>query len=324
MNNEMRIVEYSVVADFTLTSYIRDKAAFEDFSADYGDDFNTNFEGKIADVKAVESTRFHTAEIEACTVKLYGDMASLRPKLRLLEKYAKNAKNLLTVSLKNFGIKQVREQLNRKDTEKLSQALKELMENVDVPDNMAALTTKGFKPAAYTALNDLKTKIYDENQKQNELMNDRKLAVQENNVLFKELKAIIVDVQEVGKALYLDSDEARTHEYTMTRLLNRIRQEREATKAEMEKVMSGCVLYVDYEDEEGNPLPDVSTTVMEYELVVESDEEGVSYFENVPTDPNDKVTIKSVLTDYLDDVQNEVQLKPGEEVEITVVMKKVV
>jgi len=324
MNHSMRIEEITVVGDFTMTSYTRDFDDFKDFSDDYGATFQANFTQKLTDAKAVVSTRFHTAEISSITDLLYGDMRSLRPKLRRLAKYAKMAKNLLTVSLKNFGIQQVRAQLKRMDTEKLYQALKELFENIDVPDNKAALLTKGFKTTEYTALSDLKTKIYDENQSQNALENDRALAVQENNALFKELKEIILDIQETGKTLYLDTDEARTHEYTMTKMLNRIRQEREAQKVEQQKIMNGCVLYVDYEDEEGNPLPDVSTTVMEYELVVESDEDGQSYFENVPTDPNAKVTIKSVLADYLDDVQNEVQLKAGEEVEITVVLKKIV
>jgi hypothetical protein len=323
MNMEMRIEEVTVVGDFTMTSYLRDFDAFKDFSDDYGPTFRANFTQILTDAKAVVSTRFHTSEIKATTNLLYADMVGLRPKMRRLYKYAKLAKNQLTVSLKDFGVQQVREQVRRMDSEKLSQALKELFENIDVPVNRAALLAKGFKAPEYTALSDLKTKIYDENQTQNGLMNERALAVQENNALFKELTDIIHDIHETGKALFLDTDVARTHEYTMTRLISRIRREREAQKVEEQKVMNGCVLYVDYEDEEGNAIADVVCTVVEYEQVAESDDEGVAYFENVPTEPKDKVTIKSVVADYLDDVQNEVQLMAGEDVEISVVLKKI-
>jgi hypothetical protein len=318
----IRYEEIPTVGGFVLADFITDKADFIAFSDVYDGAFQTNFETKLNAVNNVVSTRFHRKVIEQITLKQYLDIKLVRPMIRVLKRYVELAQDDTNMTPRQFGIIAVTKELARRDMERLNQAMKELFENVD--NYMTELSAVGYSATKYAELKAMKTEFYNLNLQQNVKMNEKELAVKENETLFSEVVEMIADIQRTGKALYCITNKTKMeNSYTMATILNRIRQERSEEQKEIKKIESECAIYVNYMDEEGNPLAEVRSTVAEYELTVEADEDGEAYHEAVPTNPFDKVTIKSELEGFLPDIQSEVALVKGGEVEVTVVMKKI-
>lgn len=318
----MRIEELNPIGTSVKASFTADQADFEDFSSIYGAAYLANFTAKLLALDGIHSTRFHIKLIEQLTIKILMIILGIRPKLRKLGRYIDLAMNVTGMNRKQFGVMEVSKQIKRKDVEALNQALFNLFENVEL--HADALEAVGFTDAKFLEMKDMKAQLKLVSDEQTVKMQDKVRAVADNMELFVEVETIILDIMKTGKALYQYEHKERLPEYTMSTKLDQIRQEKSAEQKEIEEIESSCAVFVNYEDEEGVALADVTSTVVEYELVVQSEDDGESYFEKVLTEPYNKVTIKSELDGYVADLQTEVELEPGGEVEITVVMKKVV
>jgi hypothetical protein len=318
----MRIEELNPIGTSVKASFTADQADFEDFSSIYGAAFLANLTAKLLALDGIHSTRFHIKQIEQLTIKILLIILGIRPKMRKLERYIDLAVNVTGMNRKQFGVIEVGKQIKRKDVEALLRALFNLYENVEL--HSTALEAVGFTAAKFLEMKDMRTQLKKHSDEQTEKMQDKVRAVADNMDLFVEVETIILDIMKTGKALYQYEHKERLPEYTLSTKLDQIRQEKSAEQKEIEEIESSCAVFVNYEDEDGEVLADVTTTVVEYELVVQSEDDGVSYFEKVLTEPYAKVTIKSELDGYVTDLQNEVALEVGGEVEITVVLRKVV
>jgi hypothetical protein len=192
--------------------------------------------------------------------------------------------------LKQFGVKEVRNKVNRKEVEGLDGTLHSLILNIE--DNFPALEARGYKQIKLDELKALKLKIYTENTEQEALKYDKQQAVEANKGLFKEVLLIIADIQETGKILFKRESPATALEFTMQDILRKIRHETNPVKKEEEANSATCELEVECTDADGNPLEELTVTIVEYNLVYVTEEDGVAPFEAVPTTPMNFVTIR--------------------------------
>jgi hypothetical protein len=170
-------------------------------------------------------------------------------------------------------------------------------------------------------LKGLRDDIYDLNQQQNAKLNDRGLAVIENNGLFTEVRNIILDVMEVGKALYTGVNSEKVKEYTMVRMLNRIRQQTNPVAQEKADESELCAVYITCKDDHGQALEGLLIRNPENNQTVETDEEGVGYFEALPTKESCKVTFIIEGIDVVTQTITDKELVPGGDLEFDVDME---
>lgn len=311
--------EKIVIAEIILENLKIDKVAFKAYSDMYDDAFITAYGDLISEAKALETVEHLRAEGKSITGALYTDVESLRPVLFKLEGYVKRAEGL-TIAVKDFGIHEVRERLGKKDVEGLDLRLSTLISNIEVVDNKAALLAKGYKEADLTELKDLKAKISTKNVSQTLQDESQAETVAANKLKYTALDAMTKDIMDAGKRIFKFNDKTKTIEYTYDKLMTKVRHEHDTTKDEIKDVEQSCVVYVNCEDADGNPIEGLTVTIIEYNQVVETDEEGVAYFEKVPTDPTKIVNIKVEGETWISQTLANKTLEPGNDMNFDVTM----
>lgn len=311
--------EKVVVAEITLENLKIDKVAFKAYSDMYDDQFIADYEAKISVAKALETVEHLRALGKSITEALYVDVASLIPILFQLEGYVKRATGL-SIALKDFGISEVRDKAHRKEVEGLDICMSTLISNIEADDNKAALIAKGYKEADLTALKALKVKIDTENVTQTLQDENQAETLVANNIVYNELDATTKDVMDAGKRIFKFNNETKLKEYTYQKVMTKIRHQSNTTIKEIKDLEKSCVVYVNCEDADGNPIEGLIVTIIEYNQVVETDEEGIAYFEKVPTDPTKIVNIKVEGETWIAQNLENKTLESGGELNFDVVM----
>ncbi|MBK5285233.1 MAG: carboxypeptidase regulatory-like domain-containing protein [Bacteroidia bacterium] len=223
-----RIEELPTLAQFSIDSYIRDKADFMAYKpAKYIASYAADLAAKKLAVAAVVNPKQLTAELALITLRLSTNIIAVRPLMDRLEGYVRDAVGL-TVLPKNFGIKEVRKKITSDDQEGLDGALLYLEGNIG--NNMPALTAVGYSVPQQTQLTTLHGKINLDNAAQNAKMSARALLVVQNMGIINDLAKTLKDLWADGKSLYKSSDKVRLKDYTNSQLINRIRAEELKTK----------------------------------------------------------------------------------------------
>lgn len=222
----LRIEEMPVIGKFLYDSFERDFADFEEYSPDFNNAYKTAFEGKVEAVEDIVNPKKLIAELKKITQAMYKNIDSLRPIMNKLEGYANRVDpEDLTILAKDFGIKPVRDKISNKDQEALLENLKVVLQNVD--DNLSALQAKGWTPAQDTQLRDKRQQIFDANAAQNLKMDAREAKVEENIPILNDLWATMQDVMDAGRVrLYKLTNKEKAGDYTLSKLKNRVRQEK--------------------------------------------------------------------------------------------------
>lgn len=223
-----RIEELPTVAGFIYAAYTTDKAVFASYSPDYNAAFDTNTKKLIDDLQKIISPKQFTAELKLITDRMYQNRVALRQPIDFLEGYLNRASGL-TMMPKDFGISPVRTKNNNGDVEGLTTALNYLLQNTANPTNNAALLAKGYTAAQQTALQKIADDLHADNLAQNKKMSDRKALVQQNYSTMNALWAILTDICDTGKRLFKTTDKTKLDDYTITRILTRIRNEQKKT-----------------------------------------------------------------------------------------------
>jgi hypothetical protein len=220
MKLPLKIETVPVVGDFLKVSLERDMA---DFSA-YSSKFNNNYVGdlsiKIRAAHDVVSGKIYTKELAKTTSELKDTMLGVRPILNKIEGYVKMSGKQLTTTVSGFGISAVRSSLNKGNAEGLIQTIGDVLHNIDV--NRAVLSEQGLNKETEVALHDLRDKITNLNNLQNQIISQRAIAVKENEAIFDDLCTTIKEILTVGQSLYKGVDKARIKDYTLSNLKKRV------------------------------------------------------------------------------------------------------
>jgi hypothetical protein len=114
-----KIEDLLVLGEFLMSSLKKDLDDFSSFSSVFTVDYITGIETKIKSCKELISSSSVTKELKTVTKQLYDKSKSLRVKLNILEGYLKLGSNDLDVTVEDVGLKNVRSDITRYNTEGL-------------------------------------------------------------------------------------------------------------------------------------------------------------------------------------------------------------
>jgi hypothetical protein len=216
-NNE----ELPVIGDFVSFSVKRDLVDFTAFSPKFDSNYVLTFDAETKTCSELISSKEETAKLKVITTRMYSTMDGLTGLVNNLSIYIKMAKTDIPISIADFGIPALRKDIHRRNAEGALQNLHIL--NNCILQYKDALTEQGLSDAVINAFTAAAVSIHDDNQKQYEIVSNRKELVQNNIELFNGLYAKIIEICQVGKALYKGKDEKKVKDYTFSELMKQVR-----------------------------------------------------------------------------------------------------
>lgn len=319
MSETIRFEEYHTVGAFVLNRFHEDKAKFVDFSPIYDGTFEADALTKLEGVTEIVNTKFHINKIKVVTKAIKLLIHDALPQLSLLEKYVIFAHNDIGLTPKEYGFVDLRDAIGREDIEAVETDFSFLIGNTTTYFDI--LETKGFTDTAFNNMKALANKITQQNDIQEALKSDKRQAVAANHVLFDDVLTIIKDLQDTGKRLFKFTNKEKTKDYTMSYILNQIRQEAKKKEDEQNAVPNACQLEVNVTDADGNPLEEITVLIEGLGLNVVTDADGVGLFEAVPIVPSVTVKLKLTGETWKDKEVENVTLEPDGQVSVDVVME---
>jgi len=224
-----RIEELHPLAGFLRVSYVRDGTDFRGHSPVYNGQFLIDYDAKMSAVDTLLNPGGILGALKTITIRLYSTMESMRDHLNKVENFISLCRQEdLTLDKNSFGISEVRNEITQGDAEGYDGKMRIFLDNVQA--NFTALEVKGLTQTRMDDMTTNKASVKEDNKKQNEKLDAVEILAQSNLVPLNDLWDSMVQIMKTGKALYKESDEVRTEDYTMTKLVERIRQEFRHTK----------------------------------------------------------------------------------------------
>ena len=208
-------------AGFVADSFRADLAAFvavapDDFDAAFVADFLV----RRAKIKTATGGALRTGSAAQVTARLYQNMDQVKPLLDRLDiRLGLLPKDALTVAPTKFGLKTLRDRIDKRDAEATSRALVVLQQAVT--DNLTALKTKGHSAADQKALADLHQLIDDDNALQNETLNTNTGTTVVEDADYKALDQVLGKIMRTGRLLFKANKQKR-RQYEATAILKRM------------------------------------------------------------------------------------------------------
>jgi hypothetical protein len=218
---KFRQEELPIVGEILLQMFTRDRSAFENFSAEYNDEFLTAVGNQIKKVNDLTQSPTLSAEIKKITADLYGCADSIIPQLDLIAAYARRANKALIVRAADFGVKQAKKEVRRKNIEAFCSKVKVVEQNI--ANNLDALKAKGYKETLGTKLSKLTKQAYDLNLLQEEKLREKKELVVSNHEEFTKLWNMLTDLSKTGKLL-MKTSKQKSEDYMFSHIINQVRK----------------------------------------------------------------------------------------------------
>lgn len=215
--------EVPVIAGFVIDELSVDIADFLELSAEYTEEKIEMISTKRTFCLNLGKANVSKKQAQKVTKELEAEKKGLRPVLNKLETYVKKSADALDIAPANFGIKVVRDAINRGNDEGVIGGLKALLGNVN--RNLPALQAKGMKAELVDWLTDSCGKIDHLNNEQNRLTNLYSSTADANLKHYNELWDMIKAVCADARAIYKGIDEVKLKKYTISTLRKRVNAE---------------------------------------------------------------------------------------------------
>lgn len=208
-------------AGFVADSFQADIAAFvavapDDFDAA----FVADFFAKRAKIKTATGGALRTGSTSQVTARLYQNMDKVKPLLDVLDiRLGLLPKEALTVPATKFGLKTLRDRIDKRDAEATSRALVVLQQAV--ADNFTVLKTKGHSATDQQTLADLHQLIDDDNALQNQTLNTNTGTTIVEDTDYKALDLVLGKIMRTGRLLFKANKQKR-QQYEATAILKRM------------------------------------------------------------------------------------------------------
>jgi hypothetical protein len=221
--------ELPFIAIYLLVSLKRDKELFKAFSPVYNDEYITEMETRKTGVEELIPSRQVTGEIKLITQQVASDYTTVRNLVNRVESNLNKVTGTLTMPVENFGIHQVRIELEAKNDEGIVKQLRTLYQNLE--NNKAALEGVGYTAAISKQINDIITSLTTDSTAQNLKTDDRKELTRENITNMNKLWKMMSDVLDDGKKIAKEQkNAAMVKDYTFKNIQKKVRQDRKSKK----------------------------------------------------------------------------------------------
>lgn len=286
MNNNLRKQDIPVVAGIIFEAFVRNKADFVSFS----NVFDGSFENDMnAALQAVIDRRRPSDVVDKqkmVTEKVYAKLDVLQEELRLLGEYVKMAEANLLTPYSDYHIKRARKEVQKKNVEGVLEHCEVIIDKI-ITDDAAALTAVGFDAGKLANLEAEVLELRELNREQVHKLNERQDVKTTEEELFVALFDFVSRVSSVGKAMYTYKSKQKYSDFSVSKILGQINHGRKKQVADdgeetevspVYDVMIGTV--TDKTTDDG--LENVVVRVEGTSSMVDTDEEGEFYIENIP------------------------------------------
>jgi hypothetical protein len=215
-----KIEELPTIGEFILERVVKDIADFLGYSSLFTPEYLATIKKKIVACKELVASSTVAKELKAVTQQLCDKSKRLRIQLNGLEGYLKIAAKELDILLEDVGLKNVRKDITRNNTEGLMLNVQKAL--TAVKRNQPVLVTKGLKPELIADIETQVQEIDALNVKQNNLISDRNRLTKANIELFNDLWDSLHPILDTAKALYRGVDDVKLKDYTVLQLRKRV------------------------------------------------------------------------------------------------------
>jgi hypothetical protein len=230
-NFKFRYQELPALGVFLESSFLRDKDLFAAFSPVYANGFADAYHNKLLAVKALVNSRVITGKRQMITEKLHETQDAMKIMTEDIKRYCKMAGNRLSFHVKSLELVKFRKSLRSRNCEaSMEHALR--IQQTLAPD-LEVLAEMGFTAERQAELSTLTDSLENLNLQQNDLLNERKVQVEEKNDLLNDFWEMAKGLMETGQIIHRDTP-AHKDQYTEKNLLTRVRLVVTAKKDEEE------------------------------------------------------------------------------------------
>jgi hypothetical protein len=213
--------ELPVICRNILSCLRRDFNDFNDFSPVFHTRYMDDFEAKINMVDELVSPKIETEELKKITKRLYQTMDDLLDPITKIRGYLILAKKSVEVSAKDFGLTALSQKIAGRDAEGVRQNL--LLVNAFIEKYREQLRVVGLNDVIVEQLKSAISSITDDNYKQFDIVNKRKAIVQTNLEVLNDMYAQLMNVLNIGRTLYKNTNPLKSKEYSFNALRKSVR-----------------------------------------------------------------------------------------------------
>lgn len=221
-NYKCKDIEFIVICGFVLFSFKRDLSFFSKFSKKYTVEYVLLLETELANLKELVEPQSELVEQKAITDHLRAVMHDSVEPLDWIKAYIQLAGSGINISVKDFGIVQTREAINYTEIEEVIKGMHTV--NSNVVKYKPILVQQGLTEELQARLVTNAESIANDRQKRYEIQTNRKAILQNNVGVLNTFHAKILEILQVGKILFKDSDSVKLQEYTFIELLKKVRR----------------------------------------------------------------------------------------------------
>ncbi len=213
--------ELVVICDYILTNLQRDLPDFTAFSKQFNAEYLTDYKAKIQAMRQVIFPQNKTNELKIVTARLYENMDRLSNLIDRLEGYIKLSKDAIPISSADFGTVDLKKKIRSRDAEGVLKCLQQVNSNIEKYNEI--LIQQDLSADAIKEFTTIFEKIDGDNQKQYEIISNRRILTAENINTFNTIHAQIMEICEIGKILYRKSQKEKLPDYTFSYLKKKVR-----------------------------------------------------------------------------------------------------
>lgn len=228
--------ELVVICDYVQTSFQRDLADFTAFSPKFNAVYLADFKKKNEEMNKIIFPAEKTKELKTITARLYANMDKLIAPLDRLEGYVKLAQGtdsqsipdedgedlqFVPLSPADFGVTVLKQKIRSRDAEGTLKNLQQVNSNIE--KYRQPLTAQGLTPVIINQLKTAFPEIDTDNQKQYQIVSNRRILTAENINLLNTLYNQMMEICEIGKTLYKKTQKSKLPDYTFAYLKKKVR-----------------------------------------------------------------------------------------------------
>jgi len=286
-NLNMRKEEVPVIAGIIFEAYVRNKVDFVAFSSVFGGSFEADMAAAIKSVIDRRRPSDVADKKKMVTIEVCNLLDEMRVELRLLGEYVQLAEEDLLTSYGGYHIKRARKELQRRNVEGVLEHCEVIIDKV-VNDDAAALAAVDFDAGKLAAFEAKVLELRSTNREQVHKANERQEVRAREVDLFAVLFGFVKKVSSVGKAMYTYKDKQRFSDFSVSKILAQINHGRRRKVDDDGGVKEVAAVYdvmigkvTDKLTDE--PLESVVVRLEGTEIMVDTDEDGEFYLDEIPS-----------------------------------------
>lgn len=213
--------EIIVICDYVQDCFQRDLSDFTAYSPKFNQQYLSDFKAKNEAMNQIVFPQDKTKELKIVTTRLYENMDKLIDPLSRINGYIKLSKPLVPLSATDFGTIRLKQKIRSKDAEGTLKSLQQVNSNIE--KYKQPLIEQGLSLDTINLLSKAFAIIDKDNQLQYQIVSSRRILTAENTNSLNDLYTQLMEICEVGKILYRNTQKSKLPDYTFAYLKKKVR-----------------------------------------------------------------------------------------------------